>query len=137
MDTFSAKRLYFIVKKSVFTTYLSYLMLILINFKNWVWNEVIFQFFILRIGIFILDSFKRLIIKILLNSFMIGISVTTWRFLIDALWALMISLIKLLALVIQQNMTLLSIILIFFLYVFTLNIAVKRSMSVWSKCFLV
>ena len=137
MDTFSAKRLYFIVKKSVFTTYLSYLMLILINFKNWVWNEVIFQFFILRIGIFILDSFKRLIIKILLNSFMIGISVTTWRFLIDALWALMISLIKLLALVIQQNMTLLSIILIFFLYVFTLDIAVKRSMCVWSKCFLV
>jgi len=137
LDTFSAKRLYFIVKKSVFTTYLSYLMLILINFKNWVWNEVIFQFFILRIGIFILDSFKRLIIKILLNSFMIGISVTTWRFLIDALWALMISLIKLLALVIQQNMTLLSIILIFFLYVFTLDIAVKRSMCVWSKCFLV
>jgi hypothetical protein len=136
LDTFSAKRLYFIVKKSVFTAYLSYLMLILINFKNWVWNEVIFQFFILRISIFILDSFKRLIIKILLNSFMIGISVTTWRFLIDALWALMISLIKLLALVIQQNMTLLSIILIFFLYVFTLYIAVKRSMSVWSKCFL-
>ena len=136
MDTFSAKRLYFIVKKSFFTAYLSYLMLILINFKNWVWNEVIFQFFILRISIFILDSFKRLIIKILLNSFMIGISVKTWRFLIDALWALMISLIKLLALVIQQNMTLLSIILIFFLYVFTLDITVKRSMSVWSKCFL-
>jgi len=34
LNTFSAQRLNFVIKKSFFTTYLSYLILILINFEN-------------------------------------------------------------------------------------------------------
>ena len=67
---------------------------------------------------------------------MIGISVATWRFLINTLWTLMVSLIKLLALMIQQYMTLKSIILIFLLNVLTLKIAVKCGVSVGGECFL-
>jgi len=34
LNTFSAQRLNFVIKKSFFTAYLSYLILILINFEN-------------------------------------------------------------------------------------------------------